>query len=306
MIAAVVVSYNPERRAFTDLLRSLSAQVEWIFIVDNSPRENESVTRYLIESEVCPDRVSFARLGENLGIASALNIGIASALEEGADFVLLSDQDSRPAGDMVKKLMEAYEFLVSRGNRVGAIGPSFTDIHTGLTYPFQVALPGRLFYGHKAPTDDQPHVAALTLITSGTLIPRCVLQAVGGMREDFFIDFVDIEWCHRVRCNGYSIYGTGWARMYQQMGEACLRVWYLGWRNESAYPPLRLYYRLRNFVVLCGMRDVDWRWKIRASWYWLGIVYAHCVFGARRQESLRMCVKGIWHGLRGTTGRYLE
>lgn len=304
MIAAIIVAYNPEADSFVALLQSLSSQVDRLVVIDNSPPSNDSAFELVRKSGVDIERVNLLRLGDNLGIATALNLGIELAISEGANWLLLSDQDSLPAPDMVAGLMAAFKALQAQGLRVGAIGPTFTDLHTKLTYPFQADVPGRFFYGHRAPTESEPHVEALTLITSGTLIPAEAMREVGLMREDFFIDHVDIEWCHRARAHGYKIYGTGKARMAQRMGDERLKIWYGRWRYESAYSPLRIYYRLRNFIVLLQLDYIDWRWKLRSSWYILGIIYAHTIFGSQKLKSLQMALKGIWHGIRGWMGRY--
>lgn len=304
MIAAIIVSYNPEAESFIALLQSLSTQVDHLIIVDNSPPHNDAAFNLVLQSAISLDALYLVRLGDNLGIATALNIGIELAFAEGATHVFLSDQDSLPASDMVLGLLQSLSELQSNGLSVGAVGPTFTDLHTQLTYPFQAEIPGRFFYGHRAPTAAVPYVEAITLITSGTLIPVEVLRHVGLMREDFFIDHVDIEWCHRARAHGYRLFGTGAARMYQRMGEARLRVWYVRWRYESAYSPLRIYYRLRNFVALWKLDYIQWRWKIRSSWYWLGSIYSHVVFGQQRAACLGMALKGVWHGLIGRMGRY--
>lgn len=305
IVISVIVTFNPHRAHLKALLTSLGTQSFKVVIVDNTESIEDSITQNVVESGVGGDKFHIIRLGENTGIAKALNVGIQWALDQGADFVLLSDQDSLPADDMVSNLLRAYVALFHQGLRVGAIGPTFTDLHTALTYPFQAQLPGRFFYGHKAPTVDEPHVEALTLITSGVLIPADVIRDVGPMREDFFIDQVDIEWCHRARWKGYHLFGSGWAKMYQRMGEARLRVWYLGWRYESAYGPIRVYYRLRNFVALCKLDFVDFRWKVRNAWFSLGIVYSHAFFS--KQQNFRyflFAIKGIWHGLRNRMGPY--
>ena len=153
----------------------------------------------------------------------------------------------------------------------------------------------------------EPHVEALSLITSGSLIPAEVIQVVGPMREDFFIDNVDVEWCHRARSMGYRLFGTGWATMYQRLGEAKLRVWYLRWRYESEYSPIRSYYRLRNLVALWKLDFIDWRWKVRNTWYGLGVVYTHTFF-AKKQNAKHffMAAKGVWHGLTNRMGPYRE
>jgi rhamnosyltransferase len=306
IVMAITVTYHPLAEVFAPLLEKLIAQTSRVIVVDNTPGEPDTLLQTLIADSSNPNCCLIMRMGENVGIARAINVGVECARGLGADFVLLSDQDSLPADDMVENLYRAYLELTNQGLLVGAVGPTFTDLHTGLTYPFQVKLPGHFFYGHKAAAADAPHVEALTLITSGTLIPVSVLQEVGLMREDFFIDQVDIEWCHRARWKGFHLFGTGWAAMSQRMGEAQLRVWYLRWRNESAYSPLRIYYRLRNFVALWKLDFIDWRWKVRSSWYYLGIVFTHVFFGRQRLETLRMAAKGIWHGLLSRMGGYPE
>ena len=70
--------------------------------------------------------------------------------------------------------------------------------------------------------------------------------------------------------NGVRVFGTGWATMYQRLGESPLRVWYLRWRYESEYSPIRSYYRLRNLVALWKLDFIDWRWKVRNTWYGSG------------------------------------
>jgi rhamnosyltransferase len=301
-VAAVVVTHHPRADELLPLLERLSSQADKLIVVDNTPGARNAELETLIGDAAGQAGCTLIRQGENLGLARALNEGCRLALESGADFILLSDQDSLPAENMVHELHRAYEALTEAGFEVGAVGPTYTDLHTGLTYPFQAQLPGRHFYGHALPSGDAPHVEALTLITSGTLIPAAVFEEVGPMREDFFIDQIDIEWCHRARARGYRLFGTGWATMFQRMGEARLKVWYLRWRSESAYGPTRIYYRLRNFVALLKLDYIDWRWKLRSCWYHLGLLYAHVFFGPEPAATLRMFFRGVWDGLRNRMG----
>lgn len=299
-VYAVVVAYLPEVAVLRALLDALLAQTSGVFVVDNTPAADRCVETLC--TALAQPALRLIRLGDNLGIARALNVGIDAALAAGATHVLLSDQDSLPASDMVAALLAAMDDLQRAGRRVGAVGPTYTDRHTGITFPFQAAIPGRFFYGHTRPDAAHPTVEALTLITSGTLAPAAVLRAVGPMREDFFIDNVDIEWSHRVRAAGYALFGVGAAVMFHRMGDQALRVWYLRWRQESAYSPVRVYYRIRNFVALCRLPFIAWRWKLRNGWYILGVVYTQTVFGQQRLAALRMAARGLWDGLRGRMG----
>lgn len=297
-VNAVIVTYFPDRDVLSGLLVALSTQVDKIYVIDNTPSSCPRIE--VILDALSLSNVALSRLGGNYGIAKALNVGIGLARASGASHVLFSDQDSLPAADMVARLLQSMQELVAQGAKVGAVAPTFTDRNTGITFPFQAEVAGKFFYGHARPDAWQPVTEALTLITSGTLVPVEVFDDVGMMREDFFIDHVDIEWSHRARSLGWRLYGTCNSTMLHCMGEDYLRVWYFGWRRESAYGPLRMYYRIRNFIAICKSQYIDTRWKLRNSWYCLGVVYSHVVFG---RERLRHCMMA-WHGLRdGLIGR---
>ena len=190
-IIAITITFNPEPAHFEPLLLALLAQTERILIIDNTPGETNVALQSLVTEQPGPARCELIRMQANRGIGHAINVGLARSLELNVDFVLLSDQDSLPADDMVDELLAGYTRLTAAGMTVGAIGPTYTDLYTGLTYPHQVRIPGQLFYGHRFASAEKPDVEVLTLITSGTLIPAEVVRNLGGMRADYFIDQVD-------------------------------------------------------------------------------------------------------------------
>ncbi|EQD74078.1 rhamnosyltransferase [mine drainage metagenome] len=165
-ISAVVVTYLPDTDVLRALLDSLLAQTAGVFVVDNTPMDDRRVETPC--TALPQDALRLIRLGSNFGIGRALNVGIDAALAAEATHVLLSDQDSLPAPDMVAELLRAQEALIHAGWRVGAVGPTYTDRHTGITFPFQAEVPGKFFYGHQRPDAMHPTIEALTLITSGT------------------------------------------------------------------------------------------------------------------------------------------
>lgn len=302
-VVAVVVTYHPEAKVILPLMRALLPQVFSIVVVDNTPGAENPVLDEVLSSLGFPNAVCQVRLGENFGVAYALNVGLRLGIESGADFLLLSDQDSLPADDMVERLSLEFDKLSSDGNKVGAVGPVFSDINTQKTFPFQVQHDEDFFYSHEFANEAHPVVEVISLITSGTLIPRDVILLVGEMREDFFIDNVDVEWCHRARSLGFRIFGVAAARMYQRLGEDRVRVWYRYWRYESEYSPVRTYYRIRNLIALWRLSHIDWRWKLRNTWYGLGVIYTHVFFAKKeRLKHLRYALLGAWHGLLNRMG----
>ncbi|PLW80999.1 hypothetical protein CWI75_17630 [Kineobactrum sediminis] len=303
-VTSIVVTYYPEASELTPLLERLLQQTDRVILVDNTPGSHNPILDSICAESIARERCIIIRLQENLGIAEALNTGCERARELGTDFFLLSDQDSLPDNDMVAHLLECYRISRQRYGKVAAVGPTYTDLHTGLTYPFQTQIAGRFFYSHTLPTDEHPYIDALSLITSGTLIPVEALSEVGPMRQDLFMDYVDIEWCMRAKHLGFKLIGCGSARMSQRLGESSVRVWYFGWRNESLYGPLRLYYRLRNFVALTKDPKINWRWKIRSSWYSLGLIYTHLIYSNQRRAIATYSVKGITAGFKHKMGKY--
>lgn len=303
-VFAVVVAYLPQPQPLADLLVALEPQVAHVLVVDNTPADDLRVESVL--HGLALPQVELVRLGSNLGIARALNVGIANAMQAGATHVLLSDQDSLPALDMVEGLLRALHELRGRGFSIGAVGPSFVDQVSTQHYRFQVRRPGQWFYSNREPSEAVPHVQTLSLITSGMLIPVESLRGIGTMREDFFIDQVDMEWSHRAQAAGYALFGTRYAKMRHHMGDCTLRAWVMGWRSLNEYGPLRLYYRFRNFVYLLRLGYVPLGWKLRASWFWLREAYAHLLFSHARLASLHMIARGCLDGLRGRLGRYPE
>jgi rhamnosyltransferase len=299
-VYAVVVTYQPEINVLQDLLARLSPQVDRIVVIDNTLMSDERVTGVL--SGLGHDNILLRRLGDNMGIATALNVGIEFALASGATHVLLSDQDSQPAPGMVRELVDCDTRLVSRGVNLGCVCPQYFDRTSEQHFRFQVQRQGSLFYSSVAVGPDEDCLEIITTISSGTLIPRSALDAVGGMREDFFIDHVDTEWCHRARAQGFRNFAAPRAQLVHRLGDDVFRVWYFGWQRYSVYSPLRLYYRFRNFILICRLPHVPARWAIRAGWYWLGNLYAHCLFAPRRRANARAIALGLWDGLRGRTG----
>ena len=301
-VLAVVVTFHPDPEVLQTLLDKLAEQVDEILIVDNNPAADDRVWESLKGVASVHAQVRIVRCGDNLGIARAFNVGVEVAIREGFSHVLLSDQDSRPDRHMVDGLLQAEARNVARGRKVAAVGPVYQDEVTGITFPVQVKEVGRPFYTRKHVSAEHPDVETLSLISSGTLIRTEVLEAIGGMMEPLFIDYVDVEWCLRAIARGYVVVATNDAVMHHRRGDECLSVWFFGWRPFNGYGATRLYYQFRNFVYLARLTYIPLHWKVRASWYWLGNLYANALFGRERWKSVVAMFRGIADGVRGRMG----
>jgi rhamnosyltransferase len=292
-IIAVVISYQPDTDALQRQVACLTRQVKRIVVVDNGSEQNPTE----VLASIPGDTVEIILLGKNLGVAAAQNIGIERAQNLGARAVLLMDQDSVPRPDMVAKLAEAL------GQRpdAAAVGCRYGDPRRRPTSPF-VRVRG-LKIGRVRCSQDGDIVEVDLLIASGSLIPVRVLEKVGGMREDFFIDYVDTEWCLRARRRGYRLYGACAARMEHSLGDYAISV--LGLQRPM-HSPLRQYYQLRNAVALYREAWVPWRMRLADT---LRLAAKYILVSAvcrPRAQYLGMMTLGIWHGLLGKAGSFQQ
>jgi rhamnosyltransferase len=287
---AVIVTYEPDVARLQQVLSAIRPQVSRIIVVDNAS------TREL--PPLAFQTASIVRMPRNVGVGAAQNAGIKAAQAEPTRFILLLDQDSIPASDMVRALLDGYT-QASRSCLVGAVGPCIRDA-AGHDEGFVRFRSGR--YTAVQVAASERWIDCDMLIASGSLIPVAAIDAVGGMAEDLFIDKVDTEWCLRAAAKGYRLIGAPGAVLHHALGDTAIRVWLGQWRELRQHKPFRYYYMVRNGLLL---RRSPYRTRAwcRADMRQLLSLFVY--FGAlapQRGASLRMLLRGLVDGLCRTTG----
>lgn len=202
-IAAIIVAYEPPQK-LKALLERLQPQLDEIILVDNG--ENTPV-----------NGCHWLKNPEN-GLAKAQNMGIAKARELKCSHVLLLDDDSMPAENMVSQLLNAWQTSENR-HKIAVLGPYIEEEALGAPpkyirpkgdYSFQ-----RVRFDETTPIlHDLYYVAA-----SGSLIPVEIFDHIGEMKEEFFIYFIDTEFCLRARAAGFDIVAVRDAKMQHRFGQ---------------------------------------------------------------------------------------
>ena len=255
---AIVVTYNPDVTALLKLLGQLNKETDFIVIDNGSPnivRLTESITVYKRCRKI-------ERLNENEGLARALNIGIQWALDQGKDYVFLFDQDSSLCDLFVTRMIGAHKDADKHARKgVAAVGPRIINPQTMRQTPFK--LFNRLMLrSDRHFANCEYHFIADFLITSGTLIALKHIGEIGSMKESYFIDNVDLEWCFRAKSLGYDLIGTDQAVLYHAIGERSMsplvRAGIMAQHN-----PARTYYSSRNRIHLYGVKYSPLGWKLR-------------------------------------------
>ncbi|MDO5101988.1 MAG: glycosyltransferase family 2 protein [Lautropia sp.] len=293
-ITAVVVTYHPNIERLAELLRLTRPQVSHVEVIDNgSPPACVQAIHAL-----CDDTIRLHPQGRNLGIGGAQNAGIAIARQHGADYVLLLDHDSLPAPDMVARLRSAIEAQPAGSQSVAAAGPYHADPrHPNAPSPF-VRQQGMKRVACECKHENQL-MEVEHVIASGCLIPLAVLDRVGDMNTQLFIDYVDIEWCLRATHAGFRILGVCGARLSHELGDDFIQ--FRG-KTLSNHSPLRNYYLFRNGLLLSRMPHIPPAWKRMDLRNLLIRFIINAVAQRPRWPWVRMSLLGILDGLRGKTG----
>lgn len=286
---AVIVTFNPPP-GFAERAAKAASQVDLLVIVDNSGREMEpEITLAARETGAL-----LVLNRENKGLASAQNRGINLALEEGCDWILLLDHDSFPEENMVSRLLAAWEAQPER-DKIAILAPDVRDINSSA--PHRFVIPGPFIFFRRVSLGEKP-LFPLAAISSGSLISARALRQHGLMREDFFIDQIDNEYCLRLRAAGLRVMAVPGAALSHAMGEKKERR-LMGLRIVTGnHSPSRRYYMYRNRLRL---------WRIYGSRIPVFVAYdvmAICydllritLFEENKWEKLKSAWRGAREGL---------
>jgi rhamnosyltransferase len=300
VIAAVIVSYHPNQVRLAENIETLQLQVDVVIVVDNaSPIQ----TQEWLGQRQQPG-LHVLQFPSNRGIAQAQNEGISLAIRLGAAFVLLLDQDSCPAGDMVSRLHRGHLQSTARGERVAAICPSYMDPINGHRSSFLRVGAWRVQRIGCASVAVGDYLHVDVTIASGMLISTSVLRDVGMMDAGLFIDHVDTEWCLRARSKGYRLYIDCSATLAHSLGEDGTRVWLGRWRRIPAHSPIRQYYRVRNAMLLARRAYVPAAWIAHEAVGRLLAAAFVLIAGPARLHTLAMIIRGSKDGFAQRDGPY--
>jgi len=275
VIAGVVVLYNPDQTVVTNI-KSYIDFLQVLYVIDNSEQPKLEII-----DEICGlgEKVRYIAFGENKGIGCALNVGAARAIEFGADWLLTMDQDSRFEENAISKLVEYCNKV--RDNKVIIIAPEPRD--RGLTNKKQRENPFR-------------HI----VITSGSLLNLKLYQENGSFREDFFIDFIDTEYCLRAKRNGLKVVTLKGVLMDHKLGDPKRVLFFV----PTNHPPIRRYYITRNRIEVwreySSVDPENIRYDIWCSVKELAKII---LSEDKKLEKIWMIIRGIIDSLRGRFGK---
>ncbi len=235
LVSAVVLTWNQLSLVLDclDSLRRIDYPRFRVVAVDNGSQDG---TAAMIR-ERCPD-VTVVENRQNLGFAEGNNVGIRRSLADGADYVMLLNDDTVVAPEMVRELITFAELRPA----VGIVGPviRYQDVphiiwSAGNTIDWRTGSLRRLCANRRdseAPT--RPY--GVDYVTGCALcIKREVIERIGLLDARYFIYYEESDWCMRARAKGYEV-----------MVIPSARIWHKVSATMKQDSPATTYYMTRN------------------------------------------------------------
>lgn len=297
-VAAIVILYLPTGQTLARLLQSLHGTVNQIYVIDNTPTHQITWAGDTWFHERGFE-VKYQSLGENLGIAKAQNVGIEMAINGECDHVILFDQDSEATPGMVATLLDEECALLNQGIKVGSVGPSFIDEKTG---DYAAAVKQGWFLVKRIPihAGDTKPINVDYLIASGTLIRTQVLQDVGVMMDELFIDWVDIEWSLRAARSQYAHFMIPKTVMHHRIGDDFVDI---GVKKINIHSDIRKYYIIRNACFLLRDQEMPIKWRINTACKVTAYVFIYLLTSKSKIDLLKLLLRATADGFAKRLGK---
>ena len=249
----VVVTFQPDLDVLDRQFRRLAMEGMNVIVVDNCSSTQSDV------SDVA-SRYGFEciPLNTNEGVASAHNTGIDRVRSRNGDYVVFLDQDSIPREGAFRTLVRVF-LSFAQDAKVAAVGSSYT-LQEGAKGSSFVRF--GWFHFKKIYCEDVEEDLHRVdfLISSGTFIPLSVIDVVGRMQDELFIDHVDTDWFLRAKSAGYHSYGCCSAALDHALGEHTLKVWFGRWRTVPVHKGFRYFFIFRNSLWLYRQKYAPAQW----------------------------------------------
>lgn len=196
----IVVTYNGQKwiKQCLDSIRSLNLRVT-THIIDNGSTDDTLEICNLFDVQIIPNR-------RNLGFGAANNLGIRNALNSGASHVFLLNQDAYLEPDALEKFLanpvshrtdRIFAFLQLNGT-----GSEF-DFKWSEHYTKEENCPN--FLGDFESGNLKGDYPMKFANAAAWLIPRSLIENVGGFSPVFFHYGEDDNYIHRAHYHGYGI-----------------------------------------------------------------------------------------------------
>ncbi len=260
MIASIIVLYHPEIAEVIENIRSFACAVDKILVWRNSSEE------VAVPSDL-EKKIIFVGDGTNEYMAKPLNTALEWCEQNGYEYLLTMDQDSR---------WDNAGYFIERAT-------SLAERDVAIYAPYTIGQYAR-------PEQDYD---AESVITSGSLVNVQTARRLGGFREDYQIYWVDGEFCYWARKNGFRIRVLHDCALAQHFGKQIRTVFGF---TTSNYSPFVYYLLIRNMLWM--RREFPEGVSIKTVLYTMMYTVRGIILGEKdKLRKLHNINKAVVHGL---------
>ena len=275
-LAGIVTLYNPTDDDIKNIDTYIN-DIDRLYVIDNT--EGHDNKSRLPKSK----KIKYIFDNNNVGVATALNMGAKMAKEEGYKYLLTMDQDTTFKEGIIPKLKEII--LDTDMSKIGIVTPWHKT---------------RLIDKKPETEFDDPH----DVMTSGNILNLDIYDKIGGFKDWFFIDGIDIEYCMNLHKNGYKILRVNSLEIDHNLGD----LFYKKIRGRlflcTNHAPIRRYYIMRNYQYIRDMYgDIE-------PEYCNGLAHQrHNIIGVllfekQKIKKIRKYLQGLKDYKKGIKGKY--
>ena len=250
-ISIIVLNWNgkADTLACLESLASVRYGNFETILVDNGSSDDS-----VREIRTAHPQLTVLETGANLGFAEGNNVGIRHALANGADHVLLLNNDTVVDPGMLDGFLDALHVCPGAGilgariyyhsepQKIWYAG-GYWDHDQMCFQQVGDGLMDHAVYGEVSRTD--------FVVGCAMFIPRGILEKVGLLESSYFLNYEEIDFCTRVRNAGYDLIYAPEARLWHKIAAS-----FGG--DES---PLKIYFTFRN-RLLWARRNLPWRRRV--------------------------------------------
>lgn len=283
----VIVLYNPDLGQLEKTVRQIHRQTDSIALVNNGSALTATV-----------DNVVAYELGRNVGIASAQNYGVERLRETSPDlkYVFFLDQDSQVPSGYFEQMLATWHEVANKTPQLGALSPKITRRKESGNYSTLIFDQKGL---RKQNLDfrEQPLILNTLPISSGLMVSLEAFQAVGGLSENWFIDWVDFDFDLKLLTRGYQIATTGRASIIHEIGTPERRNFFGKKIAVTNYVLFREFYTARNGMYLIRKYGKKGNGIAKYSWGQIGRRFLMLIYEPKKIRRLATLIRGLLVGL---------
>jgi len=238
-LCAVVITYNQREQAQACLqaLSNVTYSAWTVLLVDNGSTDGtiEAVAQ-------ASPQVRVLRLDENQGYVGGTNYGVARALADGADYILLLNNDVWVPPNTPGALVAAAE----ADPCIAAVGPKayYADEpqrlqSAGGTIDWRT-MHSQLIGQDEIDQRQYDHPRDVDFVSGCAMLIRAqAWRTIGEFDPAYFLYYEEVDWCLRAQQAGWKIMYIPWAA-----------VWHANQTSTGTERGLLTYYTTRNRLLL--------------------------------------------------------